>query len=147
MSEVKAPAKRPRGRPPGAKNKKTLEKERLQKKALAAAELRIAEKLVAIVEKLCDKAEKGDTTAAKLILDRFMPTVRASEERASANPTITINITASEVETNGQITIDQENSETDHATESGTDRPQLAGPTSAHVIAFDGGAEGHGTES
>jgi len=139
MTEVQI--KKPRGRPKGAKNKKTIIEEKAMDKAIDLASRRIANKIVNIVDTMCDKALKGDTTAAKLILDRCMPAMRSKDERSESNPSITINITASEVETNG-ITIDQENGSPDDAAESGTDRPQLAGPTSAHVVAIDGGAEG-----
>ena len=129
------------GRPPGSKNKTTLAKEADEQRVRELANQRIANKLVNIVEAMCDKALRGDTTAAKLILDRFIPTVRSKDERSNVNPSITINITASEVETNG-ITIDQERGEPDHASEPGTERKELAKPASAQIVSIDGGAEG-----
>ena len=141
MSEAKPPAKRPRGRPKGSKNKKTLAREKDEERVRELANQRISNKIVGIVEKLCDKALAGDTTAAKLILDRFIPTVRSKDERSESPMSININITAAEVETHG-ITIDQENGETDHAAESGTGRQELAGPSSPTVVSIDGSAEG-----
>ena len=116
-------------------------------KAIELASRRIAHKLVTIVEKLCEKAEKGDTTAAKLILDRSMPAMRSKDERQESNPAITINITAAEVETHHGYTIDQEDGASDDAAEPRTDGQEPAGPQSAHVVAIDGGAEGQWKKS
>jgi len=133
------------GRPKGSKNKKTLANEQALEKAIEKASNEISAQLVSIVEKMCDKAIKGDTTAAKLILDRVFPNKRSVDERQDSSPVLQINITASEVETNG-ITIDQEDSAADHAAEQRADGEEPPGSIGPHVVAIHGGAKGEWQE-
>ena len=69
--------KRPKlaGRQPGVKNKLTL----LREAVLNKQEHTILEHLPKIVEVVCRKAEEGDLTAAKLILERVIPVKKMTD--------------------------------------------------------------------
>jgi len=79
-----------RGRPKGAKNKKTELQEILVSKS---SELMV-QNLNKVVSVVIQKAEEGDLTAAKMILDRLIPVKKAVEINAGklGNGGITINI-------------------------------------------------------
>ena len=53
----------PAGRPPGARNKKTLEMEEL-----------LAQRAEAMVTSILDRAERGDPAAMRLCMERVLPT-------------------------------------------------------------------------
>jgi len=78
------------GRKKGSKNKLTL----LREAVLNKQEEVILKELPKIVEVVCKKAQEGDLTAAKLILERIIPVRKQVEgnEGAKGPPVITINI-------------------------------------------------------
>ena len=147
MSEASPPVKRKAGRPKGAKNKTTLAKEEAWDKAIAVASEQIAGELNDIVKAMCEKAKKGDVSAAKLILERSIASKKASETPTAQAPNFQIIIKASEVEINGQQTpqepLDQGRRDADNAADAGTDGQQRAGPTGSDVIPLLRSAEGH----
>lgn len=56
----------------------------LKKAKLEQAEMQILRRLPAIVKRLVDDAEKGDKQAAKMLLDRVLPTQRAVDPTEAA---------------------------------------------------------------
>lgn len=64
-----------RGRPPGSKNKTSIVKEALLERS-GDLMVQNLEKVVSVV---IQKAEEGDLTAAKMILDRLIPVKKAVE--------------------------------------------------------------------
>lgn len=141
MSADKAPAKRPTGRPKGAKNKSTLAKQAVEDAAFAEAVSQISSRLTKVVDAVLTKAEKGDIAAARLILERAIAPKRAIEGNSHAQPNIQIVIKASEVETNGTFTIDQEASEADDASGPGTDGAERSGSESSSIVPIIRGSE------
>ena len=67
----------PKGRTKGSKNNTTLLKEAVKQ---GAEDLMIRE-LPRIIEVVLKKAQEGDLTAAKMILDRTIPVIKAYDER------------------------------------------------------------------
>ena len=72
---VKGRSGNPRGRPKGSKNKATLLKEAMQKKA----DIMLSKELPAVLKTVVAAAKGGDMQAAKMILDRTIPTKRADD--------------------------------------------------------------------
>ena len=64
-----------RGRPKGAKNKKT----ELQEALLSKTSDLMIQNLNKVVEIVIEKAQGGDLTAAKMIMDRLIPVKKAVE--------------------------------------------------------------------
>jgi hypothetical protein len=89
---AKEAAKRlPAGRPPGAKNKTTLFKEVIREGFEKAMEKDSKKVIKAVI----DKAIEGDMQAAKLLLDRILPTTKAvdlDQLENSKGLTISINV-------------------------------------------------------
>ena len=143
MSGDKVPAKRKAGRPPGSKNKATIAREEAWDKAIEKASEQISGHLTDIVEAMCEKAKKGDVSAAKLILERSIASKKASESPQATTPNFQIIIKASEVEINGQSTqVDQGSGDADHAPDAGADGPERSGSTGSDVIPLLRSAEG-----
>lgn len=85
----------PKGRQKGVKNKLTL----LREAVLTKQEHVILTELPKIIEVVCRKAQEGDLTAAKLILERIIPIRKQSDGDDSGSkgpPTINIVIEGSE---------------------------------------------------
>ena len=81
----------PRGRPKGAKNKATLFKEVIRE----GFEEKLLKDGMRVVDAVVNKALEGDMTAAKLLLDRILPTSKAIDLEAlekSKGLTISINV-------------------------------------------------------
>jgi hypothetical protein len=78
----------PAGRPKGAKNKVTLMKIALE------GELRtqLGPHMASILAKAIDMANKGDASMIKLLVDKTIPTTKASDEEASDKEKIVIQI-------------------------------------------------------
>ena len=66
---------RPRGRPPGSKNKRTLVKEMMKGEA---SDL-LFENLPKVMNAVIEQAMEGCRTSQKMILDRAMPAAKAIE--------------------------------------------------------------------
>lgn len=79
----------PKGRVKGSKNKLTL----LREAVLTKTEYKILDELPKIIAVVCKKAEEGDLTAAKLIMERMIPVRKMSdyEDTGSKGPPV-INI-------------------------------------------------------
>lgn len=86
------PAKRGRGRPPGSKNIKTLEKEKRLQEALAKAGDVMLMELDGVLKAMIKKAKDGDVSAAKLILDRTIPSRKAIEHIGGGDNRKDVNI-------------------------------------------------------
>lgn len=85
----------PKGRIKGSKNKLTL----LREAVLTKTEYKILDELPKIIAVVCKKAEEGDLTAAKLILERIIPVRKMSDGEGEGNkgpPTINIVIEGSD---------------------------------------------------
>lgn len=85
----------PKGRIKGSKNKLTL----LREAVLTKTEYKILDELPKIIAVVCKKAEEGDLTAAKLILERVIPVRKMSDgdgEGVKGPPTINIVIEGAE---------------------------------------------------
>lgn len=76
------------GRKPGSKNKLSL----LREAVLNKQEEVILTELPKIVAVVCRKAQEGDLTAAKLILERIIPVRKQTGDEANADKKPTINI-------------------------------------------------------
>jgi hypothetical protein len=76
------------GRKPGSKNKLSL----LREAVLNKQEEVILTELPKIVAVVCRKAQEGDLTAAKLILERIIPVRKQSGDEANVEKKPTINI-------------------------------------------------------
>lgn len=85
----------PGGRPKGSKNSLTILKEAV----LAKSEDVILEHFPKIVTAVCQKAMEGDMTAAKLIMDRILPTKKAVEFSTKDNQDFGIKIIVQGIET------------------------------------------------
>ena len=85
-----SPKKKPPrvGRKPGSKNKLSL----LREAVLNKQEEVILTELPKIVAVVCRKAQDGDLSAAKLILERIIPVRKQTGDEASADKKPTINI-------------------------------------------------------
>jgi len=85
-----SPKKKPPrvGRKPGSKNKLSL----LREAVLNKQEEVILTELPKIVAVVCRKAQEGDLSAAKLILERIIPVRKQTGDEASADKKPTINI-------------------------------------------------------
>jgi len=140
VSGVKVKVPRPRGRPPGAKNRKTMAKEQAIDRCIREASAYMCLEALDIVKAMAAKAKKGDTTAAKLILDRVIPARRSIDELPDKHPVIEINITQAEIP-NG-YTIHQEPGTEDHAPIPGADGEGGQRSASADVLALVRGSEG-----
>ena len=119
------------GRPKGSRNKSTIAKELAMNKILDKASSYLVHEVPGILEAMVKKARGGDTTAAKLILERAMPATGA-REMAGKNLAIQINIRPSEV-THGEATA--------VGTEGEPDGQAGTGSESFQVLSFDGSAE------
>ena len=84
----------PNGRAKGSKNKVTLLREAVKQ---GAEDLMIKE-LPKIIEVVIKQAQEGDLTAAKMILDRTIPVIKAYDERPNV-PHGGINIIIGNLET------------------------------------------------
>lgn len=96
----------PKGRIKGSKNKLTL----LREAVLTKTEYKILDELPKIIAVVCKKAEEGDLTAAKLIMERVIPVRKMSDgdgEGAKGPPTINIVIEGAS-EANKKVTISTE---------------------------------------
>ena len=69
----------PKGRPKGAKNKETL----LQEVLVTNSTNLMVKSLEKIVKAVIEKANEGDLAAAKMILDRIIPTKKAQDINAA----------------------------------------------------------------
>lgn len=67
----------PRGRPPGRKNQIDQLKQDLE---IAVRSKLKVDRVVKIIDKMCDLAENGDTKAAKLILSMAVSPAKASDD-------------------------------------------------------------------
>lgn len=77
----------PRGRPPGRKTQIDQLKQDLE---IAVRSKLKPERIVKIVEKMCDLAEGGDTKAAKLVLSMAVSPAKASDDAKDNTNRITI---------------------------------------------------------
>lgn len=97
----------PGGRPKGSKNKATLLREAMQKKA----DVMLSKELPQVLRAVVTAAKAGDMSAAKMILDRTIPTKRAddgNDTEGNKQIQITIqNLTSPHVEKPG-VTINGE---------------------------------------
>lgn len=94
----------PAGRPKGAKNKITY------MKLVLEGELRtqIKDHMADILAIAIDKAKEGDTSMIKLLLDKTMPTSKASDDEEVTKEKIQINIGRLPDRENEPITINGE---------------------------------------
>lgn len=100
-SENTSVVKRPRGRPPGAKNKTTIFKE-----AMVGEFQNIAEKEVpAVLEKLFEKAKGGDIKAIKIVMDKLVAPARSEDDTVKKGG-ITVNISVGSMEAAQAIDIE-----------------------------------------
>jgi len=79
--------KRP-GRPPGAKNRKTLLKQEMELLALETLHGMALDALNALHK----NAQEGDTAAAKVLVDKFLPNAQPGGENDKSTPMVNINI-------------------------------------------------------
>lgn len=96
----------PRGRPKGTKNKLTVLNEALRNRSVDY----MIKHLEPILKAVAQKAEEGDMTAAKLILDRVLPVYKAIEVNSTAtdSKSIVINISALEATVSAHEAIEGE---------------------------------------
>ena len=87
-----APTGKPIGRPKGRKNNKTLAKEADLALIVKHAEGLMVHEVKGIIDAMVTKAQEGDVQAAKLILDRVLPTRRATDAMNNHGSEIIINI-------------------------------------------------------
>jgi hypothetical protein len=90
---------KPPGRAKGTKNKLTL----LREAVLQKQEHVILRELPKIIAVVCQKAQEGDLTAAKLILERIIPVRKQSDEEGGPKGPPTINITVSGTTTKVEV--------------------------------------------
>ena len=90
---------KPPGREKGSKNKLTL----LREAVLQKQEHVILRELPKIIAVVCQKAQEGDLTAAKLILERIIPVRKQSDEDSGSKGPPTINITVSGTTTKVEV--------------------------------------------
>lgn len=95
----------PKGRVKGSKNKLTL----LREAVLTKTEYKILDELPKIIAVVCKKAEEGDLTAAKLIMERMIPVRKMSdyEDNGSKGPPV-INIVIEGSDNGRKVTIKAE---------------------------------------
>lgn len=96
-----------RGRPKGSKNKTTIFKEVMQN----GFERELRKNFKGVLRAVIDKAKGGDMAAAKLLLDRVVPTSRAVDPRAPGSGRFQVNINVSPMndpDDNGGVTVDAE---------------------------------------
>lgn len=100
LSKEEATARLPKGRPKGAKNKTTLFKEAMR----GGFEKLLMEKGEKVFNAVVDRAIAGDMAAAKLVLDRILPTTKAIDlEDLSKSKGLVINISVGGNEGKGQV--------------------------------------------
>ena len=128
------------GRPKGSKNKSTILRESAIERCLKQASDIAVASAAEVVQAMVDKARKGDTAAAKLILDRIIPARRSVDEMTEKNPVISINITASEVQ-HGQ-TFNQRTGETVDDPGQESDGQHGPGTKGATLVSIHGSSEG-----
>jgi hypothetical protein len=78
-----------KGRPKGAKNKTKALVDKLETAVGQPATLK---KLKKVFEKVVEMAMEGDTSAQKMLMDRFLPIKRFEGNSPQKSPSITINI-------------------------------------------------------
>ena len=127
-------------RPKGRKNNLTLLKEAETKKALKLCEGHALAHAPDIVLAMANKAKEGDVAAAKLILDRVMPSLRQTDDRGASLSGITINITSTKGDGNGEYPKSSQTGE--HAVEQ-PDGPSTFDAEGVQIIAVDGSEERH----
>lgn len=86
------PAKRGKGRPKGSKNIKTLTKETRLKEALTKCGEVMMLELEPVLRAMIKKAKEGDVSAAKLILDRTIPSRKSIEHIGGSDSRKEVNI-------------------------------------------------------
>ena len=86
---VKGVSGNPAGRPKGNKNRITQLKEEME---IVLRENIRPQDLADILEEMVAKAKGGSTSAAKLILDKFMTNAKSEESNGEEKPSITIKI-------------------------------------------------------
>jgi len=138
---IQAP-NRKRGRPPGSKNAKTILKEAAIDKCLKKAESIAIANAASVVQAMVDKAIKGDTAAAKLILDRVIPARRSVDEASAKDVNIQINVTEREAR-HGDY---QAQSEESNESAGQSDGEFSSGQTGPHVISIVRSQEGQRTD-
>lgn len=112
---VKGQSGNPLGRPKGSKNKITMMKLALEGDLRAQIRPHMAE----ILEIAVNMAKKGDTSMIKLLLDKTLPTTKASDDEAPAKEKVQIFIDRlpdrgggrAPVTIDGQIVSDDEDGE------------------------------------
>jgi len=87
------------GRPKGSKNKENLLKEVIQSNA---QDLMLSN-IERIVDVVCEKAREGDLTAAKMIMDRVVPSEQANENRKFGGVNIVIGELKTPVSIEGEV--------------------------------------------
>lgn len=92
MATITSGQKRRPGRPKGAKNTKTLAKETRLKEALTKCGEVMMLELEPVLKAVIKKAKEGDVSAAKLILDRTIPSRKAIEHIGGGNDRKEVNI-------------------------------------------------------
>ena len=105
---VKGVSGNPKGRPKGIRNRITELNEDME---LAIREGANPEVVKSIIASMAAEAMNGNVQAAKLILDKFVPNVRSSENSESVTPEIVIkieNLTQNDVKDVPGETITQE---------------------------------------
>jgi hypothetical protein len=70
----------PRGRPKGSKNKSTILREAMESKT----DRMLSREVPKVLKVVIDAAIKGDMSAAKMILDRAVPVIKAGDGNESA---------------------------------------------------------------
>jgi hypothetical protein len=91
LTKEEATKRLPKGRPAGAKNKTTIFKEVIRE----GFEERLEKDGMKVIDAVVAKAIDGDMQAAKLLLDRILPTTKAIDLDALENSkglTISINV-------------------------------------------------------
>lgn len=100
---VKGKSGNPKGRPKGAKHKVTILKEAV----LAESENMVLKNWTNVVQKTIDLANEGDSTALKILWDRFLPAKQ--EVKGNGNKmSVSITIEGMEVKSVGQEPVDAE---------------------------------------
>ena len=85
---------KPRGRPPGSKNKETLFKEMMSDKFQVKATTEVSK----VLDVLFKKAQGGDMKAIKMVLDRIVPTTRSVDLEQMEKGGLSINISVGSLE-------------------------------------------------
>lgn len=93
-------AKRKRGRPPGAKNKKTLFKELMNDEFQNIAQKNIKKTF----EVLFEEAHAGNMSAIKMVMDRVVPASKAVDLDNIGNKGLTVSINIGSLEESPLVT-------------------------------------------